>query len=232
MRVLIVDNNIRPRHWGSADLVRSVNQASPGAVIAVRRGPQGDLPPEPAAFDRVVLSGSMTSCMDLAPWTLQLEDFIRRALDREVPVLGVCYGHQILARALGGRDAVGKSERSEHGWTQIRLDGRCELTRGLKDRFWSFSAHNEEVKRLPPGAVARGSSEACKLQVIEYPGKRSYGIQFHPERDAGEAETTFAEMRKEGRGSELLRARETKKLHDPAVCTTIFSNFLGQGPVS
>jgi GMP synthase (glutamine-hydrolysing) len=226
MQILIIDNNVRPDCWGSPDLVRCAREAMPGATIMVRRGPENDLPADPKRFNRIIVSGSLTSCQDLSPWTLAEEDFLRRALDAGIPVLGVCYGHQILARALGGKDVVGKAAKGEHGWTKIKLSGHCAITQGLPNEFWSFSAHYEEVKTLPKGAVAFGSTPACAYQVVAYEGKPAFSIQFHPEKNEEEAEETFQDMRKNGKGAQLLHPKETHKLYDPSVARRIFSNFL------
>src|SRR4051794_27909940 len=101
MRILIIDNNIDPDAWGSSDLRRMASLAQ-GATVHTRRAPHGDLPANPAAYDRVLVSGSKTSCLDSAPWVESLHEFIRRTLDLGRPFLGVCYGHQSLIRSLGG----------------------------------------------------------------------------------------------------------------------------------
>src|SRR4051812_32059691 len=110
MRVLIIDNMIDPDCWGSSDL-RGFAQAAPGAIVHVRRAPHGDLPRSPKDFDRVIVSGSKTRVDDDSPWVLKLLDFIRATLNENKPYLGVCYGHQMLARALVGEEAVGAAAR-------------------------------------------------------------------------------------------------------------------------
>ena len=114
MRILIIDNNINPDSWGSSDLRRMARVADT-ATILTRRAPQEDLPENPREFHRIVISGSKTAATESAPWISKLDGFIRRAIHENVPLLGVCYGHQALARVLDGYPAVRKAEKGEHG---------------------------------------------------------------------------------------------------------------------
>src|SRR3954454_12000081 len=98
MKILIIDNNIDRDSWGSSDLCR-LTRGFPGATVYVRNGPESDLPPHPAQYDKIIVSGSKTSAMSEEPWIEELTDFIRKAIDLRKPYLGVCYGHQMLARA-------------------------------------------------------------------------------------------------------------------------------------
>src|SRR5688500_2745913 len=115
MKVLIIDNNIDQDCWGSQDIRRLATLAS-GATVYVRRAPQGDLPPSPKGFDRIIVSGSKTSILDDSAWVGDLIEFVKKAVNYHKPYLGICYGHQILARALGGKELVRQASEAEFGW--------------------------------------------------------------------------------------------------------------------
>ncbi|HUP58523.1 MAG TPA: type 1 glutamine amidotransferase [Bdellovibrionota bacterium] len=226
MNLLIVDNNINPDSWGAPDLVKYARLAT-GATIHVRRAPAEDLPENPRAFDRIILSGSKTSALADAPWITRLLEFVRRSLDEGKPLLGVCYGHQMLARLLAGEDSVGKSQMAEIGWTKIEVTHPSPLFTGLPTQFYSFSSHYEEVKKLPPGCRALARSEACGIQAMQVGDKPVFGIQFHPERDAAQADERFRKAKSERTRPEfVLGEGKSGKLFDPKVGETIFRNFL------
>jgi len=227
MNILIIDNNVDRHSWGAENLVRFARKV-PGATIQVRRGPSDDLPPIEKAvqtFDRLVMSGSRTSCLDHFPWVGKLEDLARAFVHADKPVLGVCYGHQVLARAMGGRDIVRKGERPEFGWTQIETTADTALFEGLPKTFISYSSHFEEVARLAPGFIHLARSKDCGIQAVQLEGKRVFGIQFHPEKNLAEAEEIFKERRAQGAAADLLGERKSDVLFNPKVGEMIFSNF-------
>ncbi len=224
MRILVIDNNIDPKCWGAADLTRFARKA-PGATVYVRRAPDGDLPESVHRFDRIVISGSKTSALDGSPWVGRLEALIREAIDAGKPVLGVCYGHQMLARALGGEDHVRRAALGEIGWTRIEMTAESRLFRGLPRVFHSFSSHFDEVARLPQGMKLVARSERCGIQACELEGRPVFGIQFHPEKELSETPATFENHRKQGHSHLLLNEDEGKRLYDPGVGETIFRNF-------
>jgi GMP synthase-like glutamine amidotransferase len=227
VRILVVDNNVMPSYWGARDLIRMIPRDS-GATIFVRRGPQGDLPGEAQGFDRIVVSGSLTRAEDTAPWTFELENLLRDAAERGVPVLGICYGHQIIARAFGGIRSVGKARTPEHGWTRITTALDRSITRGLPKTFHSFSAHYDEVSGLPDGFECLASSEACRIQAMQHRSKPIYGLQFHPEKTAEEGRVSYEALLKKGEGKNFLNPRGGSKLYDPRIGETLFRNFISQ----
>ena len=107
MKILIIDNTVERDSWGSDELRRCA-RAAEGATLVVRRAPQDDLPPSPRGFDRIIISGSGTSCLSDAPWIDRLHEFIRTSINEKKALLGVCYGHQSLVRALAGKNAHAK----------------------------------------------------------------------------------------------------------------------------
>jgi GMP synthase (glutamine-hydrolysing) len=229
MRVLIIDNTIDRNCWGSQELVR-FGKLMPGATVHVRRAPEGDLPVSPAPYDRIIVSGSKTSCLDSSPWVLTLLEFTRRAIDLGKPYLGVCYGHQSLVRALSGIDHVRKGAEPEFGWSKIEIlqdvKTQSPLLAGLPREFHTFSSHFEEVSHLPAGMIRLAKSAACEIQACQLEGRPVFGIQFHPEKNLAEAEASLAERKKIGKPRNLLLPDKSKQLYDAAIGDTLFRNFL------
>lgn len=224
MKILIIDNTIDNDSWGSYELAR-FGKLAPGATVYVRRAPHDDLPRSATAFDRLIISGSRTSAMEDAPWIARLHDFVRKALNDSKPVLGVCYGHQTLARVLGGKEMVRRAAHPELGWTKIDILETSPLLSGLKDSFYSFSSHYDEVGTLPPGVRLQARSADCGIQSFQLIDRPVFGIQFHPEKDLPGARKTFAAKKKNGEGKILLHPERSEELYDPKVGETIFGNF-------
>lgn len=220
MRILIIDNNIEVECWGSREL-RVCASRAPGATVWVRRAPEEDLPSDPAFFDRIIVSGSKTSAMETAPWISKLHSFLKKAIDLKTPTLGVCYGHQVLVRVLGGVELMRKAEKPEVGWTQIQILQDSLLLKGLPREFISFSSHFQEVSGLPSGFKCVAQSERCGIQAFESESAALFGIQFHPERDLQGAEDTFKKYKKH----ELLPPLPGRSHYDPKIAQIIFDNF-------
>lgn len=219
-----MDNNIDPSCWGASDLARFAAEM-PGAVVCSRRAPHGDLPSDISRYDRVVLSGSLTSALKEAPWIDRLDELIRKSLNFRKPLLGVCYGHQALARVLSGRAAVRRSESPEFGWTRLETIHSSALTAGLPRAFYSFSSHEEEVATLPRGARRLLYSERCAVQAFELEGQPVFGVQFHPEKNLAEAVKSLAGKKRKGQSKFLLCPNDSEKLYDERIGKTIFRNF-------
>jgi GMP synthase (glutamine-hydrolysing) len=114
------------------------------------------------------------------PWLRSEKDFVGELLERGTPLLGVCFGSQILAEVAGG--VVRRAARPEIGWHEIELtpEGAADpLLGALPRRFESFQYHHYEWL-LPPGAVALARS-ALALQAFRLGDSPVWGLQFHPE---------------------------------------------------
>src|SRR5437667_1670232 len=122
----------------------------------------------------IVLSGGPASVYaDDAP-RLRTE-----LLELGVPVLGICYGMQAMARELGGR--VEKAEVGEFGRTDLRVREHGRLLAGLPEDQVCWMSHRDTVFEPPPGFVALASSPASPVAALESTERGLYGIQFHPE---------------------------------------------------
>lgn len=226
MKVLIIDNNVMKESWGSSDLKRFVLK-DPRRAAYVRRGPHDDIPHSIRNYDKMILSGSLTSCLAEGPWIAKLDDLIRECLDAGKPILGVCFGHQALIRATSGRNYLRRGATPEYGWTEIhRLENESKLFEGLPNKFYSYSSHVEEVSELPPGMKLLAKSELCGIQAYEVAGKPAYGIQFHPERNLEEAKSSIKNKLSTPDGRYVLNPTQSDKLYDPSVGDKIFENFL------
>lgn len=151
-----------------------------------------DLPPAkggrpvPPDFDNVegVLAlGGVQNIGEPHAWLNDEASYIKGAHERQIPVIGICLGAQLIAHALGGK--VAPMQAPEVGFPTVSLNpvGQVEpLLGGIAWDSPQFSSHGYEITQLPQGATLLGSSKACKNQLFRV-GLRTVGIQFHPECD-------------------------------------------------
>lgn len=99
--------------------------------------------------------------------------------DMGIPILGICYGHQFMAQALGGR--VDSANVGEYGKTPIKLDSNAVLFKGLEPKNISWMSHADYVSDVPDGFEMIATTEECPVAAMMHEGKRLYSVQFHPE---------------------------------------------------
>ena len=131
-----------------------------------------DVFPETLDFDGLLITGSPASVHDGGAWIARLEGLVRDAIARHVPLYGACFGHQIIARALGA--PVGENPG---GWTLGRIE-----TERLADRrkIPMFAAHREQVLALPDGAEIVARTPGCPIAGFAI-GQHLRTTQYHPE---------------------------------------------------
>ena len=99
-----------------------------------------------------------------------------------VPILGICYGCQLLAQSLGGLvTAAQDASAREYGKTETFFDSRCPLFQGLPEESVTWMSHGDYMARVPEGFLLAAHSAACPTAAIWDEGRRFYGVQFHPE---------------------------------------------------
>jgi GMP synthase (glutamine-hydrolysing) len=155
----------------------------------------GDPPSDPLGYDAVfTLGGAMNVDEENRhPWLGEETALLRELIAREVPLLGLCLGGQLVAAAAGA--APGRAPRPEIGWDRVELtaEGAEDPLLGpLAPGFEAFQWHSYEFP-LPPGAVALARSEVC-LQSCRI-GERGWAIQFHPEVSRADALTWIDDYR-------------------------------------
>jgi GMP synthase (glutamine-hydrolysing) len=156
-----------------------------GARLDVRRPYRGDaLPDDLSGHDAlIVLGGAMGAYDDDAhPWLTDTKALIRRAVADDVPMWGICLGHQLATVALGGTVAVNPSGRAS-GLTPVgRTDaaGDDPLLGGLGADALAVQWNNDVAVELPPGARLLASAPDGTPQAVRF-ADRAWGVQFHPE---------------------------------------------------
>lgn len=143
----------------------------------------GEPLPDPDALDWLMLMGGSPQAYDEAsnPWLLKEKPFVAEIIERRIPIIGICFGAQLLAQALGGE--LFPAEHGEIGWHKVKLtpEGRqSPLLRDLPEVFKTFHWHWDHFS-LPPGCVRLASSLATSNQMFASLNQPAVGIQFHPE---------------------------------------------------
>jgi GMP synthase-like glutamine amidotransferase len=174
--VAIIDNSIAPavykpvEHW--AEFLR--------VPFLSFRAAEGRLPGAKDRFTHLILTGSEASILEREPWVGAEVDFVGEALSRNIPILGSCYGHQLLALALRGPAHVRRALRPEVGWVPIAVSAASGLL-GERGKIHAFSSHFDEVGDLGDDFLVLASTPDCAVQAFELKGRPVWGIQFHPE---------------------------------------------------
>lgn len=175
-KVAIIDNSINPtvykpiEHWA----------AWLDVPWQAFRAVEGRLPDWRAGFTHVILTGSESSILERDPWVEAEVEAVRAAFRRGLPILGSCYGHQLLALALLGPEHVRRCPDPEIGWLPVRVLAPSAAL-GRPRTVQAFSSHYDEVIGLPNDFSVLAGTPGCGVQAFEVRGRAVWGIQFHPE---------------------------------------------------
>lgn len=147
-------------------------------------------------IDAVLITGSRYNCFDNDPWIIRLLEFCKKLLEqRRVRVVGVCFGHQILARALGS-----KTGRNDEGWelsvVPVELTEKGKEIFGL-DTMLIHQMHRDIVFDCPPGVETLAYTSKCAVQTMYIP-KLMITVQGHPEFDGWIARELVEARHKQG----------------------------------
>ena len=168
--------------------------------------------PPPGEADAVVVLGGGVhpDQEELHPWLLPELDFLRRALAAGTPLLGVCLGAQLLARAGGGR--VFRAPEPEIGWLEVELAEPAAddpVLRGLPARFTAFQWHHYSYE--PPAGAIELARSIASTQAYRL-GEAVWGVQFHPEVTAGQIERWLVEDPEDVADAPALRTETRERI--------------------
>ena len=150
----------------------------PGFEIASYDVEAGELPPSPDAHQAYLVTGSPAGVYDNLPWMTPLKDFLRGAKGK-TKLVGICFGHQIMAEAFGG-----KVEKSERGWgvglQTLEVCGTAPFLGG--ERSVSIPAsHQDQIVIQPPATRVIAANAFSPFGVLAYEDQPALSMQFHPE---------------------------------------------------
>lgn len=182
-----------------------------------------DLPPH-FGFDGFVVTGSAAGVYEEKAWIDALLDWTAEAIDQNMPALGICYGHQVLAAALGG--TVEPMGEYELGYREVTRVGDSTLLDGLPETYTVFTSHQDTVTELPPDGHVTAEND-YGVHGFEQPGV--FAVQSHPEYDRETARTT-ADGKRDALGDERVEEvlSEITAENYAAACETkrLFDNFI------
>lgn len=130
----------------------------------------------------IVITGSHSMVSDAEPWSEALKPWLQAALANDIPMLGVCYGHQLMAAAFGGVSDYHPAGR-ESGTRTVRLTQAGQqdpLFSQLPEHFVAHLTHAQSVMEAPHGATVLAHNSHDAHQALRY-GPRQWSVQFHPE---------------------------------------------------
>jgi GMP synthase (glutamine-hydrolysing) len=170
VKIWVVDNGSQWTHrqWRMLRYLKQDTQIVPNTM------PVAEM--EEAAPDGLLLSGSGAR-IGLDGRLGNVGDYLDRL---DVPILGVCAGHQFMANHFGGRAAPG-AKGAEFGQVEMHVLDPDDILRDVPERTVVWASHNDEVAVVPPDFKVLASSENCPVQVMRHATRPLFGMSFHPE---------------------------------------------------
>lgn len=185
-RITIIETGLVPqehreRHGSFPDMfARMIRAADPTATVDFVSIPNGDALPDPRKVEAILITGAAAGVYDELAWMAPLEDFVRKAYVNQTPMVGVCFGHQLIAQALGG--VVRKSEK---GWGIGRHVYQVLPENGVIDgeTIAIPCSHQDQVIEAPSDALTILSSDFTPHAGLLYANGTTLTVQSHPEFD-------------------------------------------------
>ena len=165
---------------GDYDVLFTDLLTRPDVEVIVYRADQGQLPQSIGECDAWLVPGSRLSVYDDVAWIAELQRLVAKMLAAETPLVGVCFGHQMIAREMGATVA-----KADAGWNIGAIDYRlCGSPPGEStpdaDRFTLIASHQDQVMELPDGARLLAVADTCPIAGYTV-GDHVLTVQAHPE---------------------------------------------------
>jgi GMP synthase (glutamine-hydrolysing) len=174
--VLIIDNGSQYTHL----IKRGCRELGFEAEMLYNKAPYSQVEELlKKGISRIILSGGPSSVYSDPP---NLSSMICERVKEErirLPLLGICYGQQMIGHIFGARVAKGVS--AEYGLSQITVDDEDTLFRDVPKSFRAWVSHFDEVKELPAGFIKLAHSETCAIEAMRHKNRPIFSAQFHPE---------------------------------------------------
>ncbi len=203
--------------------------AAAGFDVAMVWAYGGEDPGDLRAYDACFVSGSPHGAYEDIDWINREHDWLRTLAEQGSPMLGICFGSQILASALCGRDQVFRRPTCEVGYMDLDVTAAARkdlLARDLGETVHMFVWHNDEVRAAHPDMVVLATSPDCPNHVWRHARHPAWGIQGHPEVSAAQAQGWFesSRARLEADGADVARLKRAAR--DAVEADTMLVNFM------
>lgn len=188
----------------------------------------GDALPTPDTVAGALITGSAAMVTERAAWSERTAGWIRDAMDAELPLFGVCFGHQLMAHALGGRVDYLPGGREIGTQTIETLDAATHdlLATGLPTSFRAHTTHEQSVLEAPSGAAVLARSVRDPHQLLRY-GPNAFSTQFHPEFSADVMRAYIRRKRKDMRREGSDPQRCFREVAATPVARKLLQRFAG-----
>ncbi|MEO0883541.1 MAG: glutamine amidotransferase [Pseudomonadota bacterium] len=216
MKITIVETGLPPEElrndWPRyPEMFRALmSPADPGIQFETVSVALGEQLPEPSSLEGVLITGSASGVYDPEPWMESLFRFIRATAGARTPQFGICFGHQAMAEALGG-----KAEKSTKGWAIGRntydVCYQPEWMAGATASFSIAASHQDQVVTAPPATQVTAQSDFCSIAGLHYQTFPAASFQGHPEFSAGFSSALHQSRRERIGKDQVDRALESFK---------------------
>lgn len=178
-KVLILDLSVDPEMYRPTAHWRALLGPTPSHSVALLRG---ETIPPLDGFTHLIVTGSEASILEEAPWFEPAEATIRAAVERAMPVLGSCFGHQLMVRAVHGPAHVRRCARPELGWFPVEVSG-LDPAGPVQSAspVWMFCCHFDEVCDLDSQYQVLAHTDDCAVHAYRLGDAPFWGVQGHPE---------------------------------------------------
>lgn len=223
-----VNESLLPVHGNYPDMFElALRKRLPQMDYRIYPAHRGELPKDAHDCDLYVITGSKHGVYEECEWIRDLERFIATLWDARKPLVGVCFGHQVMAKAMGG-----EVKKSDRGWgVGVSFNQVIEpkpWMQPAQDKIDLIVSHQDQVVELPPQAQVIASSDFCPNYLLQY-GNHFLSVQGHPEFEKGYSEALM-DMRSLTIPPARVRAGKAS-LHADVDSDLMFDwiiNFLGQ----
>jgi GMP synthase-like glutamine amidotransferase len=175
-----VTEEMQPQHGDVPDLFKNLfNRVAPEVSLDIYDVTNGEYPDLTNNYAGFISSGSRYSVYDQDPWIIRFKEFVRELYHHNRKFVGICFGHQMIAEALGGKCAM-----SDHGWgvgiKEVTIQHSKPWMKPELESFRLIVSHLDQVIELPQNSEIIGKNDHCPCSVYTV-GEHFLGIQGHPE---------------------------------------------------
>lgn len=210
-------------------LARIIRETTHGVDSTTRRlTDMSNVDRDVEKYTHLILSGSEASVLDENPWDENLTRLITAFVNSGLCVLGICYGHQFIVRALVGRGHLRKRSRRVWGWLPISIKNNS-LFKGIAEPVF-LTVNSDEVFDLPTEFKILASVDHCQVMAYQYAGHPTWGVQFHSEYNLSEGHKVIEVIARTAKPDSYTLTTGVCEDSKLSQNLTLFSNFFRAVP--